>query len=208
MRIIAGEFGGRQIEAPEGEGTRPMLDRVREALFSTLGERLEGARVLDLFAGTGSLGLEALSRGSRHARLVERDGRAAKLLSRNVANLGVQDRARVVVADALAPSAWRDLAPRKSEAGETPLAAERYEVVFFDPPYPMVRDGPARKRVFETLTRLTEGQLSPGGVIVFHAPRGLLSRTEFGTADAEERAYGTSALWYLRAGTAQEEAQP
>src|SRR4029453_1137166 len=71
MRIIAGEFGGRHIEAPAGDSTRPMLDRVREALFGTLGERVLEARVLDLYAGSGSLGLEALSRGAAYVHFVE-----------------------------------------------------------------------------------------------------------------------------------------
>lgn len=188
MRIIAGEFGGRRITAPPGQGTRPMLDRVREALFSTLGERLEGARVLDLFAGTGSLALEALSRGAAHARLVERDPRVAKLAAANVAELGLGERARVLAADALSPAAWRDAAADPNE---------RREIVFLDPPYPMVQDGPARRRVFEALARLLDRELAPGGVVVFHAPRGLLSRAEFGEAAAEERGYGTSSLWYV-----------
>ena len=93
MRIIAGEFRGRRIEAPPGDGTRPMLDRVREALFSTLGERVDGARVLDLFAGSGSLGLEALSRGARVARMVEQHPRAYATLKENVELLGAADRA-------------------------------------------------------------------------------------------------------------------
>jgi 16S rRNA (guanine(966)-N(2))-methyltransferase RsmD len=84
VRIIAGEHRGRLLKAPEGKGTRPMLDRVREAIFSTLGERVEDARVLDLFAGTGALGLEALSRGARALRLVERDPRVVALLRENV----------------------------------------------------------------------------------------------------------------------------
>src|SRR5690606_13703278 len=88
VRIIAGIHLGRRIAAPPGRGTRPMLDRMPEALFSTLAPWLPDAVVLDLFAGSGSLGLEALSRGARSARLVERDAAAARVLADNVALLG------------------------------------------------------------------------------------------------------------------------
>ena len=110
MRIIAGELGGRRIAAPPGKGTRPMLDRVREALFSSLGERVEGAAVLDLFAGSGSLGLEALSRGARSVRLVESDRHAAALLRQTLETLAVAERVELVVADALAPASWGERA--------------------------------------------------------------------------------------------------
>ena len=185
MRIIAGEFGGRLILAPPGQGTRPMLDRVREAMFSTLGERFDGGSVLDLFAGTGSLGLESLSRGAVVARMVELDPRVVKLLNSNVATLGVGDRAHVLTGDAVAPAAWKD------------PTSERFDVVFFDPPYPMVRDGPSRKRLIEALGRLAKDRLADGGVIVFHAPRSLLQPAEFRGMESRERSYGTSSLWYL-----------
>src|SRR6185436_17415765 len=84
VRIIAGEHRGRRISAPDGERTRPMLDRVREALFGTLGERVEGAQVLDLFAGSGSLALEALSRGAERAVLIERNPTALDALQANI----------------------------------------------------------------------------------------------------------------------------
>ncbi len=185
MRIIAGEFGGRLIEAPPGLGTRPMLDRVREAMFSTLGDRFEGAGVLDLFAGTGSLGLEALSRGALLARMVELDGRVVKLLDANVKALGVKDRAHVLAGDAISPAVWKD------------PTCERYAVIFFDPPYPMLRDGTSRKRLLEALGRLASERLAEDGVIVFHAPRSLLQVGEFRGMSARERTYGTSSLWYL-----------
>ncbi len=195
MRIIAGEFGGRLIEAPPGLGTRPMLDRVREAMFSTLGERFEGAGVLDLFAGTGSLGLEALSRGALMARMVELDGRVVKLLDANVKALGVKDRAHVLTGDAISPAVWKD------------PSCERYAVIFFDPPSPMLRDGTSRKRLLEALERLAADRLQDDGVIVLHAPRGLLQSGEFRGLAARERAYGTSSLWYLTRDSAATESQ-
>src|SRR5437660_5021030 len=88
MRVIAGTLGGRRLKAPPGRGTRPTSDRVREALFSMLGP-LEGANVLDLFAGTGALGIEALSRGARRAVFVERDAGVAKVLQGNLTALGI-----------------------------------------------------------------------------------------------------------------------
>lgn len=190
MRIISGEFGGRLIEAPPGQGTRPMLDRVREAMFSTLGDRFDGQGVLDLFAGTGSLGLESISRGAVLARMVELDARVVKLLQANIASLGVKDRTRVLTGDAISPAVWKD------------PGCERYSVIFCDPPYPMLRDGPSRKRVLEALGRLAAERLAEDGEIVFHAPRGLLQSGEFRGLDARERAYGTSALWSLSRGSA------
>jgi len=188
MRIIAGELGGRRIEAPPGRGTRPMLDRVREALFSILADELPGARVLDLFAGSGSLALEAVSRGAERARAVERDPRALAVLRRNVEALGVSDRVEVARADALEPSAWR-----WSDAGGGRAPA----VAFCDPPYPIVREPGGRARLFAALETLLEDALAPGGTCVLHAPRGALYPAHL-PGRAEERGYGTSALWFLR----------
>ena len=92
MRIIAGELRGRRLKTPKGIETRPMLDRVREAMFSTLGPWVEGANVLDLFAGTGSLGLEALSRGARHARMVENGRSMVRSLRESVFELDMEQR--------------------------------------------------------------------------------------------------------------------
>ncbi len=100
MRIIAGAWGGRRIQAPRGRDTRPTTDRIREAWMSALGPRIPGARVLDLFAGSGALGLECLSRGAREAVLVERARGALKALRRNVEELEAGDRARIVAGDA------------------------------------------------------------------------------------------------------------
>lgn len=125
-RIIAGRFGGRRLVAPRGRGTRPTADRVREAWMSILGPALPGAVVLDLFAGTGALGLEALSRGAARVDFVERDAGALDVLRRNVADLGVDADCRIIRADAL-----------RYVAGLPPGA---YDVALADPPY---RDGAA-----------------------------------------------------------------
>jgi 16S rRNA (guanine966-N2)-methyltransferase len=118
VRVVAGEFKGRRLEAPRGMRTRPTADRVREALFSMLGD-VSGARVLDLFAGSGALGIEALSRGAASAVFVERDPRAAAAIERNLSSLGLDE--RVLRQDAL-----RFLA--RAEGGT-------FDLVFCDPPY-------------------------------------------------------------------------
>lgn len=105
MRVIAGDFGGRRIQSPKGSAIRPTSDRVREAIFNALFSMgaLEGAEVTDLFAGTGALGIEALSRGAAHCTFVDRDPEAVALIEANLASLGIGGRATVVRADALSP---------------------------------------------------------------------------------------------------------
>jgi 16S rRNA (guanine966-N2)-methyltransferase len=117
VRVIAGRFGGRRLSAPRGARTRPTADRVREALFSILGD-VAGARVLDLYAGSGALGIEALSRGAAHATFVDSDPRAAAAITRNLAALGAAGEVR-------REDALRYLA----------RASGRFELVFADPPY-------------------------------------------------------------------------
>jgi 16S rRNA (guanine966-N2)-methyltransferase len=120
VRVIAGEFKGRPLRTPKGMRTRPTADRVREALFSILGD-VAGARVLDLYAGSGALGIEALSRGAASAVFVERDPRATAVIERNLRSLGLEE--AVVRGDAL-----RFL--RRAEGG--------FDLVFCDPPYDSV----------------------------------------------------------------------
>ena len=129
LRIIAGDLGGRFIDAPPGRRTRPTAERVREAWFSALGGDLEGARVADLYAGSGALGIEALSRGAAYVHFVEADRRAAALLQRSVAALELADRSQVVRGDAIA---WIDgLDTMRCPNGpEAPL-----DLVLADPPY-------------------------------------------------------------------------
>lgn len=121
MRIIAGRWRGHPIQAPDTGRTRPTTDRVREAWMSMLQPALPDARVLDLFAGSGALGLETLSRGARHATFVERSGRALETLNANIRTLGAEVETRVVRDDAL----------RFVEAVEP----DTYDIVLADPPY-------------------------------------------------------------------------
>jgi 16S rRNA (guanine966-N2)-methyltransferase len=145
MRIIAGEWRGRRLEAPQGEATRPTSDRARETLFSMLVSRIgsfEGLAVLDLFAGTGALGLEALSRGAAEAAFVERDREAVGALKSNIAKLGASGRAAVLIRPAEAPGS----------------ALRQYDIAFLDPPY-------GKGWAAKTLKALVDGNwLAPGAL--------------------------------------------
>jgi 16S rRNA (guanine966-N2)-methyltransferase len=121
MRIVAGTWGGRTIQAPPGRGTRPTTDRVREAWMSIVAPELPGARVLDLFAGSGALGLEALSRGASHCTFVEQDAKALAALKANVEALHAADRTDVFRTDAIRFAAALD--------------AGAFDLAFADPPY-------------------------------------------------------------------------
>jgi 16S rRNA (guanine966-N2)-methyltransferase len=180
-RIVGGEFAGRRLAVPK-HGARPTTDRVREALFSALEHRLgqwQLVVVLDLYAGSGALGLEALSRGAARAVLVERDRAAAAVVRRNAAALGVGERAAVVVADALG---WR------------PGPADRFALVLADPPYEL-----AAHRIATALGALAGG-LAPGALVVVERPaRDPADPLPAGWAQGRPRRYGETALWYGRA---------
>ena len=121
MRIVAGQWRGRRIEAPPGRNVRPTLDRVREAWMSILQQEIPGSSVLDLFAGSGALGLEALSRGAAHTAFVENDWRAIRVLKKNIDALSATGAAEVHQGDAF------------RIAGA--LGRHEYDIAFADPPY-------------------------------------------------------------------------
>jgi 16S rRNA (guanine966-N2)-methyltransferase len=176
VRIVAGTLGGRRFQAPAGTDTRPTSDRVREALFSALGPLDTTTRVLDLFAGSGALALEALSRGAAHATLVESDARAAAVIRRNLDALGLaRDSAVLRRRDAL--KALRDA----REAGET------YDLVFLDPPYRLATGlGPELAPALAPI-------LAPGARVIGESDR----RTPLdlpGLATTFERRYGDTLL--------------
>ncbi|MEU1499531.1 16S rRNA (guanine(966)-N(2))-methyltransferase RsmD [Streptomyces sp. NPDC005732] len=193
-RVIAGRAGGRRLAVPPGTGTRPTSDRAREGLFSTwqslLGGPLEGERVLDLYAGSGAVGLEALSRGAGHALLVEADARAARVIRENVKSLGL-------------PGA--EVRSGKAEQiVQAPAPAEPYDLVFLDPPY-AVSDDDLREIL---LTLRTQGWLAGEALVtVERSTRG----GEFGWPDGFDalraRRYGEGTFWYGRAASTCEDAR-
>jgi 16S rRNA (guanine966-N2)-methyltransferase len=182
MRVIAGRLGGRRLQAPRGRArTRPTSDRVREALFSMLGE-LEGAVVLDLFAGTGALGIEALSRGAERVVFVERDGLAVKALRGNIEALGLTPRETDVrVVDALA-------ALRTARK-----ARETYDLVFVDPPYRRARE------LVGELSAALPALLAPGARVVLESDR--RSPAELPMQIVGQRRYGDTTIAIHRWGS-------
>ncbi|MCA9000673.1 MAG: 16S rRNA (guanine(966)-N(2))-methyltransferase RsmD [Planctomycetes bacterium] len=184
MKIIAGELRGRRMLAPEGLGTRPMLGRAREALFSSIGDEVCDARILDLFSGTGSLGLEAISRGAQFVHYVERNPKVIRVLERNLSDMRVSDRAQVRTGDALAPTSW----------GQGP-----YDMVFMDPPYPMLKEPDGRRRVLAAVRTLLDQHLTPFGLLMLHTEPRAISEHDFDeSCEVDQRKYGRTILWYVR----------
>lgn len=144
MRIIAGEYRRRLIRGPEGMDTRPMTDRVRTSLFDRLTSMgyMEAKAAVDIFAGTGSVGLEAISRGVEHVTFIERDASARKLLALNIDELGVKDQTTVLSTNAMSP-AWLNLLSRRP-----------VELFFADPPYPMSADKKQRETLAQMMDQL------------------------------------------------------
>jgi 16S rRNA (guanine966-N2)-methyltransferase len=176
LRVVGGRLGGRRLRQVPGRDTRPTSDRVREALFAVLGDRVEGARVLDLFAGTGALAIEALSRGAGSAVLVEQAAPAVEVIRANVDALGLAGRCRV----------------RRTRA-ETYVRTQRdgpFDLVLVDPPY-----GAPVGLVAGLLGRLTRTALAPGAVVVVEsAARAEPPPWPPGLAPDPPRRYGDTAL--------------
>jgi 16S rRNA (guanine966-N2)-methyltransferase len=184
-RVIAGAAGGRRLAVPPGRGTRPTADRTREGLFSTLlalrGD-LAGARILDLYAGSGAVGLEALSRGAAHVLLVEAAPRAADVARSNAATLGLPG-AQVVTGRV-----------ERVLAASPPGAP--YDVVFLDPPY----DIPSAELAAALRALTTGGWLASGAlVVVERASRDGPPEWPEGLTALRGRRYGEGSLWYGRA---------
>ncbi len=180
-RIIGGTAGGRRLQTSRGSTTRPTSDRVREALFSTIESwcgSLSGLRFLDLYAGSGAVGLEAWSRGAGVVTLVESDRRAATLIRTNARAVGY--RAAEVLGTSVAATLRRP--PRAP-----------YDVVFLDPPYPL-----SVEEVDEALSELDgQGWLVPGAlVVVERSARTTAPSFPDGFTDVRERRYGETTLWY------------
>ncbi len=172
MRVIAGRWGGRRLQAPAGDATRPTSDRVREALFSVLGDRVDGARVLDLFAGSGALGIEALSRGAAEATFVDSAPAAIRSLKANLDALGA------------------DAEIRRTDArrflGAASVASRYYDLVFLDPPYRLAG------RLGGELAAVLPAVLAPDAAVVTESDRRAPLELELPLID--ERRYGDTLI--------------
>lgn len=187
-RIVGGAAGGRRLAVPAGQGTRPTSDRAREALFSALEAMfsrsggLRGLRVLDLYAGSGAVGLEALSRGAARAVLVESDAKAVRVLRDNVAALGL---------------AGAQVIPRPVTVALADAATDPFDLVFADPPYAL----PAPELAALLAGAGERGWLAPEGVVVVErATRGGAFPWPPGLVADRDRRYGEATLWYARVG--------
>lgn len=148
MRVITGTAKGRSLETPEGMDTRPTVARVKEGIFSAVAFEMEGARVLDLFAGSGQMGIEALSRGARSCLFADRSQKAAAVIGRNLKTTGLADRATVVCGDALSVLA-RDSGP--------------FDLAFLDPPY--------AADLLQSCLELLSDKMAAGGAVLCESDR-------------------------------------
>ena len=180
MRVIAGSAGGVRLAVPK-RGVRPTMDRVKAAIFSSLGEAIIGARVLDLFAGTGALGIEALSRGAASAIFVEDDRQSAEAIEKNLAKTNLQGRVRV-------QDVFDFLRQRSN--------ADKFQIIFADPPYEKgQRDENCTEKLLrsETLAELLE----PGGIFVLEKrPADILPQTNLWRV-LRQKAYGATEVLFL-----------
>lgn len=181
-RIVAGSAGGRRLAVPPGRGTRPTSDRTREALFSTVESliELDGARVLDLYAGSGAVGLEAVSRGAARALLIESDPRAVRVLRENAAALGL-------------PGA--EVRAERAEGLAATPAGEAFDLVFADPPYQL----PAAELAAVLTDLAGNGWLAPdAAVVIERASRDPEWVWPKPLVPLRSRRYGEATLWYGR----------
>lgn len=175
VRIIAGRLGGRTIQAPKGHTTHPMSERVRNSLFNIVGEEVAGAEVLDAFAGSGAIGIEALSRGAAHVIFVERDRLAATILEENIERLAILNDTKV---------------SRSPVASWASTCSMTFDIIFADPPYDDMQ--------LSTVTKLF-GLLKPNGLMVLSYPgRGEAPTGANGVVVVDNRSYGTAALAFYR----------
>lgn len=186
MRIISGRYRGRRLKGPTGEGLRPTSDRVKESIFNILADRLSGARVMDMFAGTGNLGLEALSRDAASAIFIDSSPRSLRVLHDNLSMVGPSVPAKVMTGDAL--RAVETLARR----------GERFDLVFVDPPY---HQGLA-DRALQALSGA--GIVAPGGVIVVECAAKEPAPGGHGFCLFRTAAYGDTVVYFFAADSSAE----
>lgn len=174
VRLIAGLYGGRVIEGSGTSRTHPMGERIRNAIFNKISNEIEGAEVLDAFAGSGALGLEALSRGAKDVTFVERDRIAQKIISNNITLLGVKGQTSLM----------------KSPVSSWIKATDRhFDIIFADPPY----HDPQLSTVSELF-----GLLKPNGLMVLSYPGRSEKLAETGVVVVDNRSYGNAAIAFYR----------
>lgn len=186
VRIIAGLYRGRTILAPPGRTTRPITDRVKESLFAILGDRVDGAAVADLFAGTGSLGLEALSRHAQFCLFIESDRQALRLLKQNARSLSLQEKCQIIN-----KNAW--------QFGQRVRPAKSFDLVFVDPPYLDSRCSAPETCLGKLLARMTQhGLLADRGTVVLRHESAYPREHRYGNLTLQDsRRYGAMALSLL-----------
>jgi len=174
VRLISGLYGGRIIEGSGSNRTHPMGERIRNAIFNKISSEIADAEVLDAFAGSGALGLEALSRGAKHVTFIERDRIAQKIISNNVALLGVEGQSSLIKAPV---SSW------------IKSTNKQFDLIFADPPY----HDPQLSTVSELF-----GLLKPNGLMVLSYPGRSETLAETGVVVVDNRSYGNAAIAYYR----------
>jgi len=174
VRIIAGTYGGRIIVGSGTRRTHPMGERIRNALFNKIQHEMPGADVLDVFAGSGALGLESLSRGAKHVTFVEKDRVAQKVIAKNILKLDVEEQTTLIRS---AASPWLN------------LSEEFYDIIFADPPY--------YDPQFSTVKDLF-ALLKPNGLMVLSYPGSEEAPTETGVVVVDNRSYGNASLAFYR----------
>lgn len=175
IRVIAGKYGGRKLDAPDRTSTHAMSERARNAMFNVLGEKVQGAHVLDAFAGSGSIGIEALSRGATDCVFIEKDRIAAKIIRNNLQQLAAEKDGRVI---ATTVSNWLTTTKETS-----------FDLIFADPPY--------HDPQFSTVERLF-GLLKPGALMVLSHPGKGEVPSKTGVVVVDNRSYGNLYLTFYR----------
>lgn len=184
MRIIAGKYRGRKLLPPEGDLTRPITDRVKQSLFDIIQPRIEGSRVYDCFAGTGSMGLECLSRDAAAVTFFEAERSALSRMQRNIEAIEEKDRARIVQGDLFR---WFDR--------QAALTAEaRIDLVFLDPPYRFLTDRP--QDLNHLALRMAQRHLNKTGLVIFRHEAGMSLPLQ-GLVKVDQRDYGSMSIEFL-----------